>query len=189
MPDEDNLNKGDELEDQEIDHEDELDSLDNDSKYKKLQKSEMKWRLRAKENKEAAKIAEEAKKEAKELKDQISKLTDNVEKRNQLADKRLIDAEIKLLATEYGLKKLEYAKLGEGYNKLTVSESGEVVGSREMIEKLKKSDPDLFKSATTTNTNFQGDVSKGHVQAEKKVLKLSKQEYDKEKREFLRKSR
>ncbi len=105
-----------------------------------------------------------------------------------LSERRIIESELKALASEFGLKKMEYVKLGEGFEKLKVSESGDVIGAREMLQKLKTSDPDLFRAATTTNTQFQQHTKTVDKQ-EKKVLNMKDQDYISAKKAFLRSAR
>jgi len=153
---------------------------------KNLEKENIKWRHRAKENEDAIAKADEADKRSKEAETRANNTLLEVTKMQQLANKRLIDAELKSLAAELGLKELKYTKLGEGYDKLNVNENGDVEGARVMMEKLKQTDPDLFKSATTTNVNFQGNTRTVTQNEKKKALNMSNDEYAKAEREFLK---
>lgn len=171
----------------ESDEDDELDLEEKD--LKKLKAEVVKWRLRAKENKGAQAKAEDAEKRIKEIETRSNNTLLEVQRMQQLADKRMIDAELKSLANEFGLKKLEYARLGSGYDKLKVNADGDVEGARDMIDKLKKSDPDLFKSATTTNINFMNNVKADKATDKKKsALSMSAEDYSKAERELIKSS-
>jgi len=142
-----------------------LDSETVDSKYlEDLKKDNIKWRTRAKENRDAAKKFEEVESRLKETESKAELAMKQASEHRALADRRLIDAEIKSVATELGLKKLEYAKLAD-LNQVKLTDSGDVQGVREMLLNLKAQDPDLFKLPTTSNTSFSPQEIKPVVQS------------------------
>lgn len=165
-------------------NDDEDDGLDGDAYIEKLKKEAVKWRAKAKENKEAAAKFAEADARLKEAEANASEARKEVVEVRNLADKRIINAELRALATEFGLKKPDYLKLAD-ISKLKVSDDGEVIGARELVQELKNSDPDLFNMATTTNVNFKSPT-KSDVKLEKPALKYSKEELAKKERDLLR---
>ncbi|HNC11726.1 MAG TPA: hypothetical protein PLF59_08135 [Cyclobacteriaceae bacterium] len=160
-------------------------SSSESKEIKKLREEAKRWRLRAKENKAAVAKAAEAEKRLVDAENKAQSALAEVQKIQTISDKRIIEAEVRSLAAEFGLRKIEYARLGSGFEKLKVREDGSVEGAREMFEKLKQSDPELFKGVTTTNTNFQGNV-KGVDKPEKKVLNMNKEDYAKAEAQFLK---
>ena len=155
----------------------------------RLKKEAQKWRLKAKENREASKKVEEFETRIKETETTATSALQKALELNQVAEKRMINAELKALAAEFGLKDMVYAKIGD-MSAVKLDASGDVIGAREMMQGLKSSHPDLFKLATTTNINFpsgQHDASKEVF--DKPILKLSKEEAAAKEAEFLRSCR
>lgn len=161
--------------------------LYNEKYVQRLKNETLRWKARAKENKDLTVQFEESERRLKEAESKSQEALSEINKIKTMADQRMINAEIRSLATEMGLKKMEYAKLGD-LSKIAVSDGGEVLGVREMLEALKTQDPDLFKMPTTTNVNKQYTGSSSTT-PEKKKIKLTGREYDLAKREFLRNNR
>lgn len=180
------------LENKEIDPELEIiedDDNNDDGKIhedeiERLKRENIKWRQRAKVNRDAEKKASEAQRQLEETKKTAETALKRVDDLTNVANRRLIEAELRSAANEMGLKKIEYARMGD-MSQVKIDENGQVTGVREMLAGLKDSDPDLFKAVTSTNVNFNLDRS-SVAKSEKSVLKLSDEEYQKSEREFLR---
>lgn len=156
----------------------------------KLKKEVIKWRLRAKANEDAEKRLHEESKLRIQDNEKVEKALFEVKKMQDTADRRLKDSELRSAASDLGLKKLEYLKLID-HSKIEIDESGNVSGVREQLQELKKSDPELFKMMTTTNSRFTDvETQKNNdLTTKKAVLNLSKADYEKSKRDLLRNSR
>lgn len=112
-----------------------------------LKDENVKWRQRAKDNKQTVDELQKTVQEKAEFAlQQIKNMQD-------LSDRRIIEAELKVASSELGLKKREYVKLADMSN-VKILEDGSVAGVRESLVELKKKDPDLFQTATTTNANI-----------------------------------
>lgn len=154
---------------------------------KSLVDENIKWRKRATENRDVTeKVQEATKKMIEELelrsKEQINTL-------RSLSDERLKKAEIKSIALEMGLKKTDYLKLAD-FSNVSVSEDGEVIGAKESLENFKQSEPDFFKTITTTNTSLTNQKPSDSFTEEQKaqrqkVLGMTPEEYRKSEAEFL----
>lgn len=158
---------------------------------KSLVEENIKWRKRANDDRDSiTKIQEETKKLIEESQ---SKSKQYVENLKQISDERIKKAEIKAIAVEMGLKKMDYLKLAD-FSSVTISEDGEVVGVREILESFKQNEPEFFKMLTTTNANLTNTSATPTLSEELKakrssILAMSKEEFAKAQSDFLRSCR
>lgn len=157
-----------------------------DAQYvERLKKEALKWKSRAKENKDAAAKAVEIEARIKENETSATQALLKAQEMNAAAERRMINAELKTLAGEFGLKDMAYVKIAD-LSKVKLDENGDVVGAREMMTELKKHHPDLFKMVTSTNIHFATlHEESGDIRKEKPVKSLSREDYAKKEREFL----
>ncbi len=131
------------------------------------------YRLRASEaEKKATEAAEAAKKAAAEAAEKITA----TEKATQL---RVIRAEVKAFAVKAGIVDLDGLQLAD-LSKITINDTGEIVGAEEAIEALRKAKPYLF-TKTTSSTE---KAPKGTQTAPKKATEMTAEEYRAAKREL-----
>jgi hypothetical protein len=131
------------------------------------------YRLRASEaEKKANEGAEAAKKAATEAAEKITA----TEKAAQL---RVIRAEVKAFAVKAGIVDLDGLQLAD-LSKITINDTGEIVGAEEAIEALRKAKPYLF-TKTTASTE---KAPKGKESAPKKATDMTPEEYKAAKREL-----
>ncbi len=124
------------------------------------------YRLRASEaEKKATEAAEAAKKAATDATEKIT----TTEKAAQL---RVIRAEVKAFAVKAGIVDLDGLQLAD-LSKITINDTGEIVGAEEAIEALRKAKPYLF-TKTTSSTE---KAPKGTQDAPKKATDMTPEEY------------
>lgn len=99
-------------------------------------------------------------------------------KRN--SDNRVIQAEIRAACVDLGLKKSEYSKLCD-FSQAKILDDGTVVGVKESLQRLRETDPDLFKMPTSTNVSFSDsfNITKVSESLNGSVAKMNKSELDK----------
>lgn len=151
---------------------------------KKANAEALKWRLRAKENKEATAKVALIEEELKSTQDTAQRALSQAQEMNRVAETRMISAELRALSSEFGLKDMQYVKIAD-QSGIKIDQSGNVIGAREMMESLKKNHPDLFGNMTTTNPKFISTET-SDVPSEKPMLRASKKEFEEAERNFLR---
>lgn len=133
------------------------------------------YRVKAQEmEKKAAEAAEAAAKAAKEADDKVTAA-------QQAANDRIVRAELKAVAIKHGMVDLDGLKLAD-LSSVKLNDAGEVEGAEELMAKLKEAKPYLFTSATNTSNTNPAPKPKGDEP--KDARKLSKEEYEAERRKL-----
>jgi hypothetical protein len=153
---------------------------------KDLRKESANYRNQAKE---LQRKAEEAETKATELsdvlkvtKEEAQKALSETKRLNSAFEQRVINAELKAAAMEAGLIDMDAFKMADT-SKVKITDSGDVIGIKELIGDLKKEKAYLFKDITTSNKNSSAPPTTS--EANEKPTYANQKEFDEAKRNFL----
>ena len=139
------------------------------------------------ENKGYRLKAQEMERKAQEAEDRARKAAEEGEAKGKeaetRAEQRVIRAELKAAALKAGMVDLDGLKLADLSAVKLNPETGEVEGAEALMETLRKSKPYLFGAA---HSSTPGDPPKPGKQEAKKATEMSREEYEKARREIIR---
>lgn len=140
------------------------------------------------ENKGYRLKAQEMERKAQEAEDRAKKAAEEGEAKGKeaetKAEQRVIRAELKAAAIKAGMVDLDGLKLADLSAVKLNPETGEVEGAEALMESLKKSKPYLFGAA---HSSTPGTPPNPKTPEAKKATEMSREEYEKARREITRK--
>lgn len=153
---------------------------------KDLRKESAEYRNKAKE---LQRKAEEAEAKAAELnnnlklsQEEAQKALNESKRLNSAFEQRVINAELKAAAMEAGLVDMDAFKMVD-VSKVKITDKGEVVGVKELIDDLKKEKAYLFKDITTSNKNSSAPAK--DAASNEKPTYANQKEFNEAKRKLL----